>query len=92
MRKPSLCLCVFALSLLGSFPAFGQQNSKVPRQPLSVNSSYFTSLNAKAKHMAFNKLSAATNAAAKAQSPRIVSLPNFTRSFTFGGQTFPYHP
>jgi hypothetical protein len=90
MRKLSICMCLFALSLVCSFPAFGQQNSKVPRQPLSVNSSYFASLNSKAKHMAFNKLSAATNAATQAQSPRVISLPNFTRSFTFGGQTFPY--
>jgi hypothetical protein len=91
MRKFSVCLCLFAFSLVGSFAAFGQQNTaKVPRQPLAVSSSYFTSLNAKAKHMAFSKLSSATAAAAQQQSPRIVSVPNFTRSFTFGGQTFPY--
>jgi hypothetical protein len=70
---------------------FGQQNSaKVPRQPIVLNSGYFASLNTKAKHMAFSKLSASTKAAAQQQSPRVVSLPNFTRSFTFGGQTFPY--
>jgi len=40
--------------------------------------------------MAFNKLSASTNAAAQQQDPRIVSLPNFTRAFSFGGQVFPY--
>ena len=40
--------------------------------------------------MAINKLSSSTNAAAKQQSPRIISLPSFTRSFTFGGQVFPY--
>jgi hypothetical protein len=35
-------------------------------------------------------LSSSTNAATQQQSPRIISLPSFTRSFTFGGQVFPY--
>jgi hypothetical protein len=92
MRKPLVCLCLVAFSLLGSFAAFGQQNSaKVPRRPPVVDSSFFSSLNTKPKHLAReNKMSASTNAATKQQSPRIVSVPNFTRSFTFGGQTFPY--
>ncbi len=91
MRKPLVCVCLVALSLFGSFAAFGQQNTaKVPRSPLAANNSYFTSLNTKAKHKAFNKLSASTNTATKQQDPRIISLPNFTRSFTFGGQNFPF--
>jgi hypothetical protein len=92
MRKTLVCLCLLALSLFGNLAAFGQQNSvKVPRHPLVVDSSYFTSLSTKPKHMAHhNKMSESTNAATKQQSPRIVSVPNFTRSFTFGGQTFPY--
>jgi hypothetical protein len=92
MRKILVCLCLIALSLIGSLPALGQQNSaKVPRHPLPVDSSFFAALNTKPKHMAHsNKMSASTNAATKQQSPRIVSVPNFTRSFTFGGQTFPY--
>jgi len=78
--------------LLGCVAASAQENSvKVTtRLPVAVNSTFFTSLNSKPKHMAINKLSSSTNAAAKQQSPSIVSLPNFTRSFTFGGQVFPY--
>jgi hypothetical protein len=91
MRKFLVSLCLLAFCLFGNFAAFGQQNTaKVPRHPVVVGSSFFSSLNSKPKHMAVNKLSASTNAAAQQQSPRIVSLPNFTRSFTFGGQTFPY--
>jgi hypothetical protein len=77
---------------LGCVAASAQENSvKVTtRLPVAVGSTFFTSLNSKPKHMAINKLSSSTNAAAKQQSPRIVSLPNFTRSFTFAGQVFPY--
>jgi hypothetical protein len=82
----SLVLC-----LLSGFAVSAQQNPvKITRRPIAVDASFFTSLNSKPKHMAINKLSSSTNAAAKAQSPRIVSLPSFTRSFTFGGQVFPY--
>lgn len=93
-RKAGLVLAfssVVALCLFGNLAAFGQQNpAKSTRRPLAVDSSFFTSLNAKRKHMAINKLSASTNAATKKQDPRIISVPNFTRSFTFGGQNFPY--
>ena len=91
MRKSALCLGLLAFGLLNTLPAFGQQNPVViTRHPATVDSSTFSSLNMKQKHMAFNKLSASTNAATQKQDPRIVSVPNFTRSFTFGGQTFPY--
>lgn len=91
MRKLSVSLCLFALSLFSSFAAFGQQNTaKVTRHPIAVDSSFLASLNAKAKHMAFNKLSGSTSAAAQQQDPRIISVPNFTRSFNFGGQNFPF--
>jgi hypothetical protein len=93
-RKAGLVLAfssVVALCLFGNLAAFGQQNpTKSTRRPLAVDSSFFTSVNAKRKHMAINKLSASTNAATQKQDPRIVSVPNFTRSFTFGGQNFPY--
>jgi len=83
-----LWLCVFCLSCT---PTFGQQNAKnTPRQPMAVDRAYFAALNARPKHTASNKLSASTNAMTKNQDPRIVSLPSFTRSFTFGGQVFPY--
>ena len=82
---------LLVLCLLGGFAVSAQQNPvKVTRQPIAVDASFFTSLNSKPRHLAFNKLSSATNAAAQVQSPRIVSLPSFTRSFTFGGQVFPY--
>jgi hypothetical protein len=91
VRKSALCLGLLAFGLLNTLPAFGQQNPVViTRHPATVDSSTFSSLNMKQKHMAFNKLSASTNAATQKQDPRIVSVPNFTRSFTFGGQTFPY--
>jgi hypothetical protein len=91
MRKYSVCLCLLALGLFGNLATFGQQNPvNVTRQPLPADSSFFASLNTKPKHMAFNKLSASTNAATQKQDPRIISVPNFTRSFNFGGQTFPY--
>jgi len=57
---------------------------------MAVDRAYFAALNARPKHTASNKLSASTNAMTKNQDPRIVSLPSFTRSFTFGGQVFPY--
>jgi hypothetical protein len=91
MRKSFVSLCLLASCLFVNPAAFGQQNPAKPtRQPLAVDSAFFTSLHSKAKHMSFNKLSASTNAATQQQDPRIVSVPNFTRSFTFGGQTFPY--
>jgi hypothetical protein len=83
-----VCLFVFCLS---SSAAFAQQSAtNVPRHPIAVSHSYFASLNAQPKHTASNKLSSSVNAMTKNQDPRIISLPNFTRSFTFGGQVFPY--
>ena len=90
---PSYRVCVYplVLCLLGGFVASAQQNpAKITRQPIAVDATFFSSLNSKPKHLAFNKLSSSTNAASKQQSPNIVSLPSFTRSFTFGGQVFPY--
>jgi hypothetical protein len=91
MVRPPACLCFLMLCLFVTVAAFGQQNTTTAtRHPVVVGSSFFASLNTKQKHMAFNKLSASTNAAAQRQDPRIVSLPNFTRAFSFGGQVFPY--
>jgi hypothetical protein len=82
---------VVALCLFGNLAAFGQQKpANTTRRPIVVDRSFLTSVNAKRKHMAINKLSASTNAATQKQDPSIVSLPNFTRSFNFGGQNFPY--
>lgn len=91
MLRPSACLCALSLWLFGGSAAFGQQNSApATRHPVVVSSGYFESLSTKPKHLAFNKLSASTNAAAQQQDPRIISLPNFTRAFAFGGQVYPY--
>jgi hypothetical protein len=91
MSGSRVCVYSLVLCLLGGFAVSAQQNPvKVTRRPIAVDASFFTSLNSKPKHLAFNKLSSSTNAAAQVQSPRIVSLPSFTRSFTFGGQVFPY--
>jgi hypothetical protein len=79
-----LCLCVFSLSCTA---AFGQQ---APRHPIAVDRAYFATLNAQPKHTASNRLSSSTSDMTKNQDPRIVSLPSFTRSFTFDGQVFPY--
>jgi hypothetical protein len=91
IRNVTGCLCLLAVFLSGPLAAFAQQNTpKTTRLPVVVNAGFFASLNAKPKHLAQNKLSASTNAATQQQNPRIISVPNFTRSFTFGGQSFPY--
>ena len=91
MPKSVVCVSVSLFCVLVCVAATAQQNpAKLTRQPIAVDATFFTSLNSKPKHLAINKLSSSTNAAAKQQSPSIVSLPSFTRSFTFGGQVFPY--
>lgn len=89
MSKVRVYLCVVVFCLSGSV-ASAQQSTGVPRQPIAVSPGFFSSLNTLPKHTASNKLSSAANAMTQNQDPRIISLPNFTRSFTFGGQTFPY--
>jgi len=89
MSKRSVYLCLILFVLGGS--ATAQQGAKkAPRHPITIAPGFFASLNTQPKHMAMNKLSAAVNAMAKKQDPRIVSLPNFTSSFAFGGQNFPF--
>jgi hypothetical protein len=89
MRQLFVSASLLTLCFAGSF-ASAQHSSAKTRPPIAVPSGYFASLNTTVKHTHSNKLSAATRAAAQAQDPRIVSVPNFTRSFTFGGQTYPY--
>lgn len=86
-RTAYLCL---VLLLSGGAAAAQQNQTKVPRHPITITPEFFASLNSHPKHMASNKLSTSTNAMTQKQDPRIISLPNFTRSFSFGGQTFPY--
>jgi hypothetical protein len=89
MPKSLASTSLAALLIVGSI-AVAQQSSVKTRQPIAVSSSYFASLGGAPKHTFSSKLSAATSNAAKNQDPRIVSVPNFTRSFTFAGQTYPY--
>lgn len=90
MRNSVASVLLLAMCFAGSV-AFAQQNSGAkPRPAIALPSGFFASLSSTPQHKAMNKLSASTNAATQAQDPRIVSVPNFTRSFTFGGQTFPF--
>lgn len=89
MSKGSWYLCLI-LFVLGGSAAAQQNTTKAPRQPIAITPDFFASLNSQPKHMASNRLSSPVNAMTQTQDPRIISLPNFTRSFTFGGQTFPY--
>ena len=82
MRKSALCLGLLAFGLLNTLPAFGQQNPVViTRHPATVDSSTFSSLNMKQKHMAFNKLSASTNAATQKQDRLQVVVHGFGVAF-----------
>ena len=85
MRKVSAFLILVLPALLS-----GQPQSLAKRQPAMVPPGYFASLNATPKHMATNRLSASTNAAAQVGSPHIVSVPNFTQSFSYGGASYSY--
>jgi len=90
MRKLLVSAALLAVCFTGSIVS-AQQNSGVKTRPaISVPAGYFASLGGQPQHRASNKMSHATNAATQAQDPRIVSVPNFTRSFTFGGQNFPF--
>lgn len=89
MQKFSSSQVLLGLLLLGSF-ASAQNASQPASRPVAASPGFFASQNIHAKHMAFSHVSAATNAAVKTQNPSVVTLPSFTRSFTFGGTVFPY--
>src|SRR5580704_6067418 len=90
MRRLFAGVSLIALCLLGS-DSFGQtQKAVTPRLPVAVDGSFFRALGASPKHTSSNKMSAAANAATKQQSTRIVSIPNFSSSFTFQGTAFPF--
>jgi hypothetical protein len=88
MQKFSSCAPVVSLFLLSSL-APAQKSGVQTRHPISVQSGFFAALNSAPKATSYNKLSASVNAATQAQDPRIVSLPNFSSSFTFQGTTYP---
>jgi hypothetical protein len=90
MRRLFAGVSLVALCLLSS-DSFGQtQKAVTPRLPVPVDASFFRALGAAPKHTSSNKMSAAANAATKQQSTRIVSIPNFSSSFTFQGTVFPF--
>ncbi len=88
MRKTAIYFFLVALCLSASV-SFGQTKS-ITRLPIQVDSNFLSNLKTAPHFMSKNKLAPATNAATKNQNPQVVSVPTFTRSFTFGGQTFPY--
>lgn len=96
MRKLVVSAFLIAFCLAGS-TAFAQnlQGTGTPRHPLDV-SQIKSLINSPitAKHTSSNRLSASTNAAlqgqAASQSITIKSVPFFSSSFTFQGQTFPF--
>lgn len=89
MRKMSLCTSFSVLIVLSQLAA-AQTPGNAPRHPVAVPGGYFASLNSTPLHKAENRLSAATNLATQAQSQNIVSLPNFSSSFTSDGQSYAY--
>jgi hypothetical protein len=89
MQKFAISSVLLFLLFLSSF-TLAQNSGIKTRHPVVVSNDFFASLNSAPKHTFSNKLSAATNAATHAQDPRIISVPNFTRSFSFGGTVFPY--
>jgi hypothetical protein len=89
MQKISVLLSAVVVSVAG-MTAGAQQSATVTRRPVAVPPGFFASLNAAPKHEVSNRLSASTNAAAQGQDPRIVSLPHFTRSFSYEGQSYAF--
>lgn len=89
MRKLSVAVSLAALtSVISLAPA--QNTGVTPRHPVAVPGGYFAELNSAPLHKSVNRLSAATNVATQAQSQNIVSIPTFSSSFTYSGQTYGY--
>jgi len=88
MRKLSVFFSLAALPL--TIQISTAQNLGTPRLPAAVPGGYFAALNSTPQHRAENRLSAAVNLAAQAQSPNIVSIPTFSSSFTSDGQSYAY--
>jgi hypothetical protein len=90
MRRAVPLLCLLALGVSAS-ATFGQsQKAVATRLPVQLSPSFFQSLNTKPKQTRVNKMSAAANAASTQQPQRIITVPTFTKSFTFAGVTYPY--
>lgn len=78
------------LTLLVSGFAAAQDSSQLPSHPTVVSRRFFATQHVTPKHMAASTVSASTTALVRANDSRIVTLPNFTRSFTFDASVFPY--
>jgi hypothetical protein len=89
MRNSAFYLPLVVLGLAAPI-ALAQSKTTAPRHPIAVSRNYFANLNARPKHTAAGKLSPATQAAARAEDPRIISVPHFTGSFSYGGNNYSY--
>jgi hypothetical protein len=90
MRKLLASVSLLAITLISGNASAQIRKSVNTRLPVQVSRSFFQGLNTAPKHTASNQMSGGTNAATKQQPERIVSLPNFTKSFTFDGVVYPY--
>jgi hypothetical protein len=90
MRKLLASVSLLAITLISSNASAQIRKSVNTRLPVQISRSFFQGLNSSPKHTASNQMSGGTNAATKNQPERIISIPNFTKSFTFGGVTYPY--
>jgi hypothetical protein len=90
MKKTCVLIVVtfmMALPLVRPRAVLGQAPAHT-RQPIRVNSGYLESQGARLKFARSNKMSEDGKAAVQQQ--RIVSVRNWSASFTFQGQVFPY--
>src|SRR5579872_1861822 len=95
MRKLSLFAFFAVTVLLLSIAAAGQATppAGAPQQPVDVDDNFLPSLGAQAHFESDNKTSGARTAAqvqAAMSQNRIISVPLFSKSFTFQGQSFPF--
>ena len=88
MRNLAVFLSLAAVALAGS--TVSAQTHALPRHPAAASSGYFSSLRSAPKQLKSSRLSASANAAIRVRDPRIISVPNFTRSFTYKGNRYSY--
>lgn len=91
MRNLHAGVMLFAFVAVCGSASAQQKPKAATRSPIPITSGYFDFLDTHPKHEHSSKLSAFTHKAIQAQDPRIVSIPTFTSSFTFGGQVFPFN-
>lgn len=81
-------LALAALCLIGSTSFAQTRPPAAPRLPIQADSSVFRNLNSTPTYTRSNKLTPDGNAGTTQQ--RLRSVPNFSSSFTFQGQVFPF--